>query len=90
LNLFLLELPKIYHPAPIVNMVDIRQIGGDSLSTIPKESTGSIGSTQTHTITNSNKEEFPAFPPTSKAQSSPSVLMNHLMKGRWTKRELLG
>jgi hypothetical protein len=32
-DLFLLELPKIGHPAPIINLVDIRQIGGDSLST---------------------------------------------------------
>jgi hypothetical protein len=31
---FLLELPEIGHPAPVVNMVDIRQNGGDSLSTI--------------------------------------------------------
>jgi hypothetical protein len=28
LNLFLLELPEIDHPAPVINMVDIRQIGG--------------------------------------------------------------
>jgi hypothetical protein len=35
-DLFLLELPEINHPAPVVNMVDIRQIGGDSLSTIPE------------------------------------------------------
>jgi hypothetical protein len=34
---FLLELSKVNYPAPIVNMVDIRQICGDSLSTIPKE-----------------------------------------------------
>jgi hypothetical protein len=51
-DLFLLELPEINHPAPIINMMDIRQTGGDSLSTILEESTGSTGSTQTHTITN--------------------------------------
>jgi hypothetical protein len=28
-DLFLLELPEIDHPAPVVNMVDIRQIDGD-------------------------------------------------------------
>jgi hypothetical protein len=39
-------------------MVDIRQIHGDSLSTIWEESTSS-----THAITNPYEEEFPAFPP---------------------------
>jgi hypothetical protein len=63
LDLFLLELPRIDHLAPIINMVDIRQIGGDLLSTIPEESVGSTGSTQTHTITNPYEEEFPVFPP---------------------------
>jgi hypothetical protein len=62
-DLFLLELPKIDHLTPVVHMVDIRQIGGDSLSTILEESTGSTGSTQTHTIINPYEEEFPAFPP---------------------------
>jgi hypothetical protein len=33
-DLSLLELPEISHPVPVVNMVDIRQIGGDLLSTI--------------------------------------------------------
>jgi hypothetical protein len=60
LDLFLLELPKIGHPAPVVNMVDIRQIGGDLLSTIREESTRSTGST--HAITNPYEEEYPAFP----------------------------
>jgi hypothetical protein len=59
-HLFLLELPEIGHPAPVVNMVDIRQIGGDLLSTMWEESTGSTGST--HAITNPNEEEFPMFP----------------------------
>jgi hypothetical protein len=62
-DLFLLELPRIDHLAPVINMVDIRQIGGDLLSTIPEESIGSTGSTQTHTITNPYEEEFPVFPP---------------------------
>jgi hypothetical protein len=50
LDLSLLELPEIGHPAPVVNMVDIRHIGGDSLSTIREESTGSTGSTRAITI----------------------------------------
>jgi hypothetical protein len=37
LDPFLLELPEVSHPTPVVNMVDMRQIGGDSLSTIPEE-----------------------------------------------------
>jgi hypothetical protein len=70
-------------------MVDIRPIGGDSLSTILEESTGSTGSTQTHTITIPYEEEFPAFPLALEAQSSPSAPMNHPTKGRQTKGELL-
>jgi hypothetical protein len=58
---FLLELPEMGHPAPIVNMVDIRQIHGDSHSTIPEERSKSTGST--HAITNPYEEEFLAFPP---------------------------
>jgi hypothetical protein len=41
-------------------MVDIRKIGGDSLSTIREESTRSTSST--HAITNPYEEEFPTFP----------------------------
>jgi hypothetical protein len=89
-DLFLLELPEIDYPTPVINMVDIRQIGGDSLSTISEESTGSIGSTQTHTITNPYEEKFPTFPSASEAQSLPSAPLNHIAKGRRTKRELLG
>jgi hypothetical protein len=87
LDLFLLELPEIGHPAPVVNMVDIRQNGGDLPFTILEESTGSTGST--HAITNPYEEEFLVFPPALEVQSSPSALMNHPMKGRWTKSELL-
>jgi hypothetical protein len=36
-DLSLLELPEIGHPAPVVNMVDIRQIGGDLLPYILEE-----------------------------------------------------
>jgi hypothetical protein len=60
-DLLLLELPKIGNPAPVVNMVDIRQIGWDSLSTILEESTGSTGST--HAITDPYEEEFLASSP---------------------------
>jgi hypothetical protein len=62
-DLFLLELPEIGPLAPVVNLVDIRQIGGDSLSTTQEESTGSTSSTRTHVVTNPYEEEFPAFPP---------------------------
>jgi hypothetical protein len=44
LDLCLIDLPEPYHPMPTVNMVDIRQIGQDSLSTIPEEGTGSTKS----------------------------------------------
>jgi hypothetical protein len=86
-DIFLLELPKIDYPAPIINMMDIRQIDGDLLSTIQEESTGSTGST--HAITNPY-EEFLVFPSASKVLSSPSAPMNHPAKGRRTKSELLG
>jgi hypothetical protein len=59
-DLSLLELSEISHPAPVVNMVDIRQIGGDSLSTFQEESTESTGSTCA--ITNPYEEEFSTFP----------------------------
>jgi hypothetical protein len=86
-DLSLLELPEIGHPAPVIDMVDIRQIGGDSLSTIREESTRSTGSTRS--ITNPYEEEFPAFPLALEVQSSPSAPTNHPVKGRWTKRKLL-
>jgi hypothetical protein len=60
-DLFLLELPEIGHPALVINMVGIRQIGGDLPFTILEESTGSTGST--HAITNPYEEEFLVFPP---------------------------
>jgi hypothetical protein len=60
LDLSLLELRGIGHPAPVINMVDIRQIGGDSLSTIQEESTRSTGST--HAITNPYEGKFSVFP----------------------------
>jgi hypothetical protein len=69
-------------------MVDIRQNGGDLLSTVQEESIGFTGST--YAITNPYEEEFLAFPPALEAQSSPSALTNHPAKGRQTKRELLG
>jgi hypothetical protein len=37
-DLCLIDLPEPNHPTPTVNMVEIRQIGEDSLSIIPKES----------------------------------------------------
>jgi hypothetical protein len=65
-GLCLIDLPKPNHPAPTVNMVEIRQIGGNSPSTIPKESTGSTeshGTSYTHTLIDPYGQEFPTFPP---------------------------
>jgi hypothetical protein len=47
-------------------MVDIRQIGQDSLSIIQEEgtrSTDSHGTSYTHTLIDPYGQEFPAFPP---------------------------
>jgi hypothetical protein len=89
-DLFLLELPEIDHPAPIVNMVDIKQIGGDSLSTIWEESIGSTSSAQPHTITNPYEEEFPVFPSGFGGAIFAINTDEPSPKGRQTKRELLG
>jgi hypothetical protein len=62
----LIDLPEPDHPAPTVNVVEIRQIGEDSLSTIPEESTGSTkshGTSYTRTLIDPYGQEFPAFPP---------------------------
>jgi hypothetical protein len=65
-DLCLIDLPEPNHPVPTVNMVDIRQIAQDSLSTIPEEGTGSTdshGTNHTRTLIDSYGQEFPAFPP---------------------------
>jgi hypothetical protein len=65
-DLYLLDLPKPDHPAPTINVVEIRQIREDSLSTILEESTGSTGphgANYTHTLIDPYGEVFPAFPP---------------------------
>jgi hypothetical protein len=65
-DLCLIDLPEPNHHAPTINVVEIRQIGGDSLSTIPKESTGSTkshGTSYTRTLIDPYGQEFPAFPP---------------------------
>jgi hypothetical protein len=65
-DLCLINLPKLDHPAPTVNMVDIWQIGQDSLSTIPEEGTGSTnshGTNYTCTLIDQYGQEFLAFPP---------------------------
>jgi hypothetical protein len=64
-DLYLLDLPELDHPTSTVNMVEIRQIGEDSLSTISKESTrstGPCGTTYTHTLIDPYGQEFLAFP----------------------------
>jgi hypothetical protein len=65
LDLYLLDLPEPDHPAPTVNVVEIRQIKEDSLSTILEESTGSTrphGTNHTRTLIDPYGEDFPAFP----------------------------
>jgi hypothetical protein len=66
LDLCLIDLPEPYHPAPTVNVVEIRQIREDSLSTITKEGTGSTeshGTSYTRTLINPYGQKFLAFPP---------------------------
>jgi hypothetical protein len=66
LDLCLIDLPEPDHPAPTINVVEIRQIGEDSLSTILEESTWSIesyGTSYTHTLIDPYGKEFSAFPP---------------------------
>jgi hypothetical protein len=66
LDLCLIDLPEPDHLVPTVNVVEIRQIGEDSLSTISEEGTGSTeshGTSYTHTLIDSYGQEFPAFPP---------------------------
>jgi hypothetical protein len=65
-DLCLTYLPEPDQPAPTINMVDIRQIGQDSLSTIPEEGTGSTeshGTSYTRTLIDPYGQEFLAFPP---------------------------
>jgi hypothetical protein len=65
-DLCLIDLPEPDHPVPTINMVDVRQIGQDSLSTIPEEGTGSTdshGTNHTRTLIDSYGQEFLAFPP---------------------------
>jgi hypothetical protein len=66
LGLCLIDLPEPNHPTPTVNVVEIRKIEEDSLSTILEESTGSTESHKTnytHTLIDPYGQEFPTFPP---------------------------
>jgi hypothetical protein len=66
LDLCLIDLPEPDHPTPTVNVVEIRQIRGDSLSTILEESTGSTkshGTSYTCTLIDPYGQELLAFPP---------------------------
>jgi hypothetical protein len=66
LDLCLIDLPEPDHPSPTINVVEIRQIGGDSLSTILEESirsTESHGTNYTRTLIDPYGQEFPTFPP---------------------------
>jgi hypothetical protein len=66
LDLYMIDLPKPNHPAPTVNVVEIRQIRADSLSTISEES---IRSTESHRTNYTRSfidpygQEFLTFPP---------------------------
>jgi hypothetical protein len=65
LDLCLIDLPKPDHPVPTVNMVDIRKIRHDLLSTISEEGTGSTESHSTSytcTLIDPYGQEFLAFP----------------------------
>jgi hypothetical protein len=65
-GLCLIGLPELDHHAPTVNVVEIKQIGEDSLSIITEESTVSTeshGTSYTHTLIDSYGQEFSAFPP---------------------------
>jgi hypothetical protein len=60
-GLCLIDLPELDHPAPTVNVVEIRQIRENSISTITKESTGSTKShwtSYTHTFIDPYGQEF--------------------------------
>jgi hypothetical protein len=63
-DLCLIDLPESDHPTPTVNVVEIRQIRGDSLSTIREESTGSTkshGTSYTRSVIDPYGQEFLAF-----------------------------
>jgi hypothetical protein len=65
-DLRLIDLPEPDHPAPTINVVEIRQIGEGSLSTILEESiesTESHGTNYTRTLIDLYGREFLAFPP---------------------------
>jgi hypothetical protein len=65
-NLCLIDLPEPDHPVPTVNVVEIRHIGENSLSTIPEESTWSTeshGTSYTRTLIDPYGQEFLAFSP---------------------------
>jgi hypothetical protein len=67
-DLYLLDLPDFDHLTPVVNMAQIKPIHGDSLSTIPEESTrsstGSVtDSTRTLVHTMTTYEGFLEFSP---------------------------
>jgi hypothetical protein len=80
LDLCLIDLPKLDHPTPTVNMADIRMIRQDSLSTILEEGTGSTDSRGTNYTTSSIHmgRSSQLFHPTLEALSSALVTTSPL------------
>jgi hypothetical protein len=56
-ELYKIDLPKANQPEPVVNMVAIRQISGDSINDILEESPGAYSEGSTETVSN-----CPPFP----------------------------
>jgi hypothetical protein len=62
----MIDLPKLDHLAPTINVEEIRQIGEGSLTTISEESTESTkahGTSYTHTLIDPYGQEFLTFTP---------------------------
>jgi hypothetical protein len=84
LDLCLIDLPEPDHLVPAVNMVEIRQIREDSLSTIPKKVLGPPSLTRLtipapSLIHMCRSSQF--FHPVSKAPSSPLATRRPIKKG---------
>jgi hypothetical protein len=72
-ELYKIDLPKADQPEPVVNMVAIRQIPGDSINDILEESPGAYSEGSTETVSN-----CPLFRRDSGARSFISVMIASL------------